>query len=113
MARVTVEDCVDKVPNRFELVMLAAHRARSLASGAPLTDYKRGAGPHTSFLLLHQVEAINRREDYQYRFVLVGAAGAVGVVEVGDAVPGAVVEDGAGAEAVPPGRLATLTPLAL
>ena len=37
MARVTVEDCVDKVPNRFELVMLAAHRARALASGAPLT----------------------------------------------------------------------------
>ena len=37
MARVTVEDCVDKVPNRFELVMLAAHRARELASGAPLT----------------------------------------------------------------------------
>jgi DNA-directed RNA polymerase subunit omega len=37
MARVTVEDCVDKVPNRFELVMLAAHRARSLASGSPLT----------------------------------------------------------------------------
>ncbi|WP_172330845.1 DNA-directed RNA polymerase subunit omega [Mangrovicoccus sp. HB161399] len=37
MARVTVEDCVDKVPNRFELVMLAAHRARELSSGAPLT----------------------------------------------------------------------------
>ncbi len=37
MARVTVEDCVDKVPNRFELVMLAAHRARSLASGAPIS----------------------------------------------------------------------------
>jgi DNA-directed RNA polymerase subunit omega len=37
MARVTVEDCVDKVPNRFELVMLAAHRARALAAGAPLT----------------------------------------------------------------------------
>ncbi|KPP81000.1 MAG: DNA-directed RNA polymerase, omega subunit [Rhodobacteraceae bacterium HLUCCO07] len=37
MARVTVEDCVDKVPNRFELVMLAAHRARELASGAPIT----------------------------------------------------------------------------
>ncbi len=37
MARVTVEDCVDKVPNRFELVMLAAHRARSLAAGVPLT----------------------------------------------------------------------------
>jgi DNA-directed RNA polymerase subunit omega len=37
MARVTVEDCVDKVPNRFELVMLAAHRAREIASGAPLS----------------------------------------------------------------------------
>jgi DNA-directed RNA polymerase subunit omega len=37
MARVTVEDCVDKVPNRFELVMLAAHRAREIAKGAPLT----------------------------------------------------------------------------
>ncbi|MBZ4021058.1 DNA-directed RNA polymerase subunit omega [Rhodobacter sp. TJ_12] len=37
MARVTVEDCVDKVPNRFELVMLAAHRAREVASGAPIT----------------------------------------------------------------------------
>ncbi len=37
MARVTVEDCVDKVPNRFELVMLASHRAREIATGAPLT----------------------------------------------------------------------------
>ena len=37
MARVTVEDCVDKVPNRFELVMLAAHRAREIAAGSPIT----------------------------------------------------------------------------
>lgn len=37
MARVTVEDCVTKVPNRFELVMLAAQRARSISAGAPLT----------------------------------------------------------------------------
>lgn len=37
MARVTTEDCVDKVPNRFELVMLAAHRAREIAAGSPLT----------------------------------------------------------------------------
>ncbi|EBA16086.1 DNA-directed RNA polymerase subunit omega [Roseobacter sp. SK209-2-6] len=37
MARVTVEDCVDKVPNRFELVMLAAHRAREISAGAELT----------------------------------------------------------------------------
>ena len=37
MARVTVEDCVLKVPNRFELVLLAAQRAREITSGAPLT----------------------------------------------------------------------------
>lgn len=37
MARVTVEDCVTEVPNRFDLVMLAAHRARTIAAGAPIT----------------------------------------------------------------------------
>ncbi len=37
MARVTVEDVVDKVPNRFEIVMLAAHRAREVAAGSPIT----------------------------------------------------------------------------
>ena len=37
MARVTVEDCVLKVPNRFELVLLAAQRAREITSGAPLS----------------------------------------------------------------------------
>ena len=36
MARVTVEDCVDKVPNRFELVMLASHRAREITAGSPI-----------------------------------------------------------------------------
>jgi DNA-directed RNA polymerase subunit omega len=37
MARVTTEDCVDKVPNRFDLVMLAAHRAREISAGSPIT----------------------------------------------------------------------------
>ena len=37
MARVTVEDCVDKVTNRFELVLLAAHRSRTITAGAALT----------------------------------------------------------------------------
>ena len=37
MARVTVEDCIDKVDNRFELVMMASQRARKIGSGAPLT----------------------------------------------------------------------------
>ena len=46
MARVTVEDCVLKVPNRFELVLLAAQRARDIASGAPLTvDRDNDKGP--------------------------------------------------------------------
>lgn len=37
MARVTVEDCISQVPNRFELVILAAERAKNISSGAPLT----------------------------------------------------------------------------
>ncbi len=37
MARVTVEDCILRVPNRFELVLIAAQRARDVASGVPLT----------------------------------------------------------------------------
>jgi DNA-directed RNA polymerase subunit omega len=46
MARVTVEDCVDKVPNRFDLVLLAAHRARAISSGAELTiDRDRDKNP--------------------------------------------------------------------
>ncbi|BDA83824.1 DNA-directed RNA polymerase subunit omega [Aureimonas sp. SA4125] len=37
MARVTVEDCVDKIENRFELVLLASHRARQIAQGQQIT----------------------------------------------------------------------------
>jgi DNA-directed RNA polymerase subunit omega len=37
MARVTVEDCVDKIPNRFDLVMIASQRARNISAGAQLT----------------------------------------------------------------------------
>ena len=37
MARVTVEDCIDKIPNRYELLMVAAQRARDISAGAPLT----------------------------------------------------------------------------
>lgn len=37
MARVTVEDCVDKIPNRFDLVMMASQRARNISAGAQLT----------------------------------------------------------------------------
>src|ERR1700704_5451891 len=37
MARVTVEDCIDKVENRFDLVLVASHRARMISSGATIT----------------------------------------------------------------------------
>ncbi len=46
MARVTVEDCVDKIPNRFDLVLLAGHRARQLAGGAEtLVERDRDKNP--------------------------------------------------------------------
>ena len=46
MARVTVEDCVDKVSNRFDLILLAAQRARQISSGADLTiDRDRDKNP--------------------------------------------------------------------
>ncbi len=46
MARVTVEDCVDKIPNRFSLVLLSAHRARNISSGAEtLVDRDRDKDP--------------------------------------------------------------------
>jgi DNA-directed RNA polymerase subunit omega len=46
LARVTVEDCVDKIPNRFSLVLLAAHRARNISSGSePLVERDRDKDP--------------------------------------------------------------------
>jgi DNA-directed RNA polymerase subunit omega len=46
MARVTVEDCVDKIPNRFDLVLLAAQRARQISGGAELlVDRDRDKNP--------------------------------------------------------------------
>ncbi len=46
MARVTVEDCVDKVPNRFDLILFAAQRARQISGGADLTiDRDRDKNP--------------------------------------------------------------------
>jgi DNA-directed RNA polymerase subunit omega len=46
MARVTVEDCVDKIPNRFDLVLLSGFRARQLSGGAePMVDRDRDKNP--------------------------------------------------------------------
>jgi len=67
MARVTIEDCIDKLPNRFELVLLAAHRARLVSQGAPITiDRDRDKDP---VVALREIagETINKddlREEY-------------------------------------------------
>jgi DNA-directed RNA polymerase subunit omega len=67
MARVTIEDCIDKLPNRFELVLLAAHRARLVSQGAPLTiDRDRDKDP---VVALREIagETVNKddlREEY-------------------------------------------------
>ena len=46
MARVTAEDCIDKIPNRFRLVLMAAHRARNISAGSALTiDRDRDKNP--------------------------------------------------------------------
>ncbi|MGL4309747.1 MAG: DNA-directed RNA polymerase subunit omega [Paracoccaceae bacterium] len=68
MARVTVEDCVDKVPNRFELVMLAAHRAREITSGSPLTiDRDNDKNPVVS--LREIAEETQGAEDLRERMI--------------------------------------------
>lgn len=61
MARVTVEDCVDKVPNRFELVLLAAHRARAIATGSAITvDVENDKNP---VIALREIAAVTTPAD--------------------------------------------------
>ena len=68
MARVTVEDCVDKVPNRFDLVMLAAHRAREIAAGSPLTiDRDKDKNPVVS--LREIAEETQSADDLRERLI--------------------------------------------
>jgi DNA-directed RNA polymerase subunit omega len=61
MARVTVEDCVDKVPNRFDLVLVAGFRARQLSGGAePFVDRDRDKNP---VVALREIAAKEVRPD--------------------------------------------------
>jgi DNA-directed RNA polymerase subunit omega len=61
MARVTVEDCVDKIPNRFDLVLMSAHRARQLSGGAdPLVDRDRDKNP---VVALREIAGKERKPD--------------------------------------------------
>ena len=66
MARVTVEDCVDKVENRFELVLLAAHRARAISGGSAVTiEPERDKNPVISLREIAEqtVQPDDMRED--------------------------------------------------
>ena len=67
MARVTVEDCVDKIPNRFELVLLAAHRARAITAGSALVvDRDNDKNPVVSLreIASTKVKPDQLREDF-------------------------------------------------
>ena len=70
MARVTVEDCVDKVPNRFDLVLLAAQRAREISGGAELTiDRDRDKNP---VVALREIADETIRPDELHEALVVG-----------------------------------------
>jgi DNA-directed RNA polymerase subunit omega len=61
MARVTVEDCIDKVPNRFDLVLYSAYRARQLSGGAePMLDRDRDKNP---VVALREIAAKSMKPD--------------------------------------------------
>jgi DNA-directed RNA polymerase subunit omega len=67
LARVTIEDCIDKLPNRFELVLLASHRARSIAQGQQLTvDRDNDKDPVVSLreIAATSVNADDLREEF-------------------------------------------------
>jgi DNA-directed RNA polymerase subunit omega len=68
MARVTVEDCIDKVENRFELVLIAAHRARMISAGSQITvDRDNDKNPVVS--LREIAEATLAPEDLKEDFI--------------------------------------------
>ena len=68
MARVTVEDCVDKVPNRFDLVLLAAQRAREISGGSELTlDRDRDKNPVVA--LREIAEETQQADDLRERLI--------------------------------------------
>jgi DNA-directed RNA polymerase subunit omega len=92
MARVTVEDCIDKVENRFELVLLAGHRARMISSGSQITvDRDNDKNPVVSLReiaettvspgdlkedLIHSLQKYVEVDEPEPEVPLIGASGA-------------------------------------
>ena len=95
MARVTVEDCVDKIPNRFDLVLLAGSRARQISSGSEITiDRDRDKNPVVA--LREIAEQTVKPGDLQEAMV----ASMRRVVENDDDTPDAIGSLSASAEAL-------------
>lgn len=96
MARVTVEDCIDKVDNRFELVLLASHRARMLSSGsALLVDRDRDKNPVVALREIadERLAPEDLKEDLIHsmqKYVEVDEPEADTVPLIGTSAPGAV-----------------------
>src|SRR3954447_7716972 len=92
MARVTVEDCIDKVENRFDLVLLASHRARMISSGSTITvDRDNDKNPVVSLReiaettvspgdlkedLIHSLQKYVEVDEPEPEVPLIGASGA-------------------------------------
>ena len=92
MARVTVEDCIDKVENRFDLVLLASHRARMISSGSQITvDRDNDKNPVVSLReiaettispedlkedLIHSLQKYVEVDEPEPEVPLIGASGA-------------------------------------
>lgn len=97
MARVTVEDCVEKIPNRFELVLMAAHRARAVAAGAPITvDRDRDKNPVVALREIAdgQIEPEDLKEEFIHaiqKYVEVDEPEADAVPTLGQSEPRAPV----------------------
>ena len=106
MARVTIEDCIDKLPNRFELVLLSAHRARMISQGAPITlDRDNDKDPVVSLREIAD-ETINKddlREEFIHamqKHVEVDEPEPTDMPLLTSNVPGSVGEQTAGGEDV-------------
>ena len=95
MARVTVEDCVDKIPNRFDLVLFAATRARAISSGAEITiDRDRDKNPVVALREIAEQQV--KPADLQEALI----ASMRRVVENDDDMPDAIGSLSASAEAL-------------
>ena len=68
MARVTVEDCIDKVENRFELILIASHRARMISSGTAIT-VERDNDKNPVVALREVAEATQSPEDLKEQLI--------------------------------------------